>query len=110
MAITVNIYYSGTNGNARKFAEEMVSSGVVKDIRAEKGNLRYEYFYPMEDEETVLLIDSWNDQNAIDVHHASPMMAKIMELREKYDLHMKVERYVSDETGVPKADQAFIKE
>ena len=110
MAITVNIYYSGINGNARKFAEEMISSGVVKDIRAENGNLRYEYFYPMEDEETVLLIDSWNDQHAIDVHHASPMMAKIMELREKYDLHMKVERFVSDETGVPKADQAFIKE
>ena len=110
MAITVNIYYSGINGNARKFAEEMVSSGVVKDIRAENGNLRYEYFYPMEDEETVLLIDSWNDQQAIDVHHDSPMMAKIMELREKYDLHMKVERYVSDETGVPATDQAFIKE
>ena len=110
MAITVNIYYSGIKGNARKFAEEMVSSGVVKDIRAENGNLRYEYFYPMEDEETVLLIDSWNDQQAIDVHHASPMMAKITELREKYDLHMKVERYVSDEMGVPEADQAFIKE
>ena len=110
MAITVNIYYSGINGNARKFAEEMVSSGVVKDIRAENGNLRYEYFYPMENEETVLLIDSWSDQHAIDVHHASPMMAKIMELREKYDLHMKAERYVSDETGVPATDQAFIKE
>ena len=110
MAITVNIYYSGIKGNARKFAEEMVSSGVVKDIRAENGNLRYEYFYPMEDEETVLLIDSWSDQHSIDVHHASPMMAKIIELREKYDLHMKVERYVSDEMGVPEADQAFIKE
>ena len=110
MAITVNIYYSGINGNARKFAEEMVSSGIVKDIRAEDGNLRYEYFYPMEDEETVLLIDSWSDQHAIDVHHASPMMEKIIELREKYDLHMKVERYVSDETGVPATDQAFIKE
>ena len=110
MAITVNIYYSGVNGNAKKFAEEMISSGVVSDIRAEAGNLRYEYFFPMEDEETVLLIDSWKDQHAIDLHHASPMMAKITELREKYDLHMKVERYVSDETGVPETDKAFIKE
>ena len=41
MAITVNIYYSGMNGNAKKFAEEMVSSGIVSDIRAEDGNLRY---------------------------------------------------------------------
>lgn len=110
MAIIVNIFYSGVNGNAKKFAEEMVSSGVVSDIRAEKGNLRYEYFFPMEDKETVLLIDSWKDQYSIDVHHASPMMAKIIELREKYDLHMKVERYVSDENGVPATDMAFIKE
>lgn len=109
MAITVNIYYSGENGNARKFAEEMVASGVVSDIRAEDGNIRYEYFFPMDDKETVLLIDSWKDQHSIDVHHASPMMAKIIGLREKYDLHMTVERYVSDEAGVPNADQTFIR-
>ena len=47
MPITINIYYSGVNGNAKKFAEEMISSGVVRDIRAEEGNLRYEYFFPM---------------------------------------------------------------
>lgn len=110
MAVTVNIYYSGINGNARKFAEEMISSGVVNDIRAEAGNIRYEYFFPMADKETVLLIDSWKDQHAIDVHHASPMMARIIALREKYDLHMKVERYISDEGGVPVTDKAFIKE
>ena len=109
MAITVNIYYRGTNGNARKFAEEMVSSGIVRDIRAEEGNLRYEYFFPMEDEETVLLIDSWQDQHSIDIHHASPMMAKITQLREKYDLHMEVERFLSDETGIPATDKAIIK-
>lgn len=63
----------------------------------------------MGDEETVLLIDSWQDQHAIDLHHASPMMAQILELRVKYDLHMKVERYVSDEEGIPEGDQAFIR-
>lgn len=110
MAITVNIYYSGTDGNAKKFAEEMISSGIVHDIRAEDGNIRYEYFFPMDDKETVLLIDSWKDQRSIDIHHASPMMGKITQLREKYDLHMKVERYVSDEGGISEADKAFIKE
>lgn len=110
MSVTVNIYYSGVNGNAKKFAEEMVASGIVNDIRAEDGNIRYEYFFPMEDTETVLLIDSWKDQKSIDFHHASPMMKKITELREKYDLHMKAERYMSDEAGIPATDKAFIKE
>lgn len=110
MVITVNIYYTGVDGNARKFAEEMVLSGVVSDIRAEDGNLKYEYFFPMDDRETVLLIDSWKNQKSIDVHHASPMMKKIIELREKYDLHMRVERYVSDESEISETDQLFIKE
>ena len=37
-------------------------------------------------------------------------MKKIIKLREKYDLHMKVERYVSDEANAPETDHAFIKE
>lgn len=110
MAITVNIYYNGKNGNAKKFAQEMISSGTVNKIRAEAGNLKYEYFFPMDDEETVLLIDSWKDQESIDVHHASPMMEQISKLRDKYELRMKVERYVSDETGIPDSDKAFIKD
>lgn len=106
-AITVNLRYTGTGGNARAFAEEMMSSGTVEKIRAEKGNLRYEYYVSLEDPETVLLIDSWADQAAIDAHHASPMMATIAALREKYDLHMIVERYVS--TDAPKSEERFIR-
>lgn len=108
MSITINIYYTGTNGNAQKFAEEMTSSKIVNDIRAESGNIRYDYFFPIDDEETVLLIDSWEDQKSLDIHHASPMMQQIIKLREKYDLHMKVERYVSDEAGIPNQDKTFI--
>lgn len=107
MAITVNIYYTGENGNARKFAEEMLASGVVDAIRKEAGNIRYEYFLPIHDEETVLLIDSWENQQAIDLHHQTPMMQQIIALREKYDLHMRIERYVSDE--LPEKDKHFIR-
>lgn len=74
MAITVNLRYSGKDGNARSFAEEMISSGTVDKIRAEKGNLRYEYYISLDDPKTVLLIDSWADQAAIDVHHQSPII------------------------------------
>ncbi len=108
MSITVNIYYTGENGNARKFAEEMIKSRTVDKIRSENGNLRYEYFQPLDDPETILLIDQWTDQAAIDIHHASPMMQTIAELREKYGLKMKVERYISDDDGIPESDKIFI--
>ena len=107
--ITVNLYYTGLNGNARRFAEEMERSGTAAAIRSEDGNLRYAYFLSLEDPETVLLIDQWRDQAAIDAHHASLMMARIAELREKYDLHMTVERFVTEDTGVPDGDMDFIR-
>ena len=89
MSLTINIYYTGKDGSARKFAEEMVSSGVVDRVRAEEGNEKYEYFFPMDDPETDLLIDRWNNQEALDIHHKSPMMKEIADLRDKYHLHMK---------------------
>ena len=93
MSITINIYYKGENGNAKKFAEEMVSSGIVDRVRSEEGNLKYEYFFPMDDSETVLLIDRWQNEEALDIHHKSEMMKEIAELRNKYHLSMKVEKF-----------------
>ncbi len=96
MSITVNLYYTGRNGSARRFAEEMTASGIVDAVRAEEGNERYEYFLPMDDPETVLLIDRWRDQAALDVHHKSPMMAQIAALREKHQLRLRVERFIDE--------------
>ena len=107
MPITVNLRYTGVDGNARKFAEEMISSGTVDAIRSEAGNLSYEYYQSLDDPETILLIDSWASQEAIDAHHATPMMATIAELRKKYDLHMTVERYTG--ADMPETDNQFIR-
>ena len=97
MSIIVNIYYTGKNGAARKFAEEMISRGIVKEILEESGNEGYEYFL------------SVKNRKALDSHHASPMIEKILALREKYDLHMRVERFISEETEISNEDEAFIR-
>lgn len=107
MAIVVNLRYTGADGRALDFAREMMGGGTVDLIRAEEGNLRYEYYQSLDDPETVLLIDAWRDQAAIDMHHASPMMATIAALRDKYDLHMTVERYV-DADDAP-GDERFLR-
>ena len=107
MQITINIRYTGENSSVKYFLQEMRDSGTVDAIRAEPGNLRYEYYWSLEDPETVLLIDSWESQAALDAHHASPMMETIAELREKYDIHMTVERYVRAEDA--SADNIYIR-
>ena len=108
MSITINIYYKGKGDNAKKFAEEMIAHGLVEQIRAEKGNLRYQYFLPLDSADTVLLIDSWESQQALDAHHNSRIMEQIATLRQKYDLHMTVQRFNGTE-DIPIADLEFIK-
>ena len=108
MQLVINIYYTGVDGNARKFVEEMEKSGMADRIRQASGNLKYEYFYPVNDPETVLLVDCWDSQEALDKHHASEIMERITQLRIKYDLHMRVERYVPD-GSVPLSDAQFIR-
>lgn len=104
----IHILYTGAHGNAQRFAREMLSSGTVEAIRAVPGNLQYDYFVPIQDPESVLLVDAWENQAALDAHHASPMMQKIAHLREKYDLHMQVQRFTEEES-IPDKDKAFIR-
>ena len=73
MNLTINIYYTGEKGDAKKFAEEMISSGLVDRIRKEEGNIKYEYFFPIDEPETVLLIDKWKDEESLDIHHKPPL-------------------------------------
>ncbi len=105
--LVINIYYSGKNGAARSFAKAMEKTGLLELIRSEPGNLGYNYFYPVQDEETVLLIDKWVDQKALDAHHQSPLMGQIAELRDRFDLHMRVERYISIEDNP--LDEGYIR-
>ncbi len=98
MPITVNILYTGKDTAALDFAHEMLSSGIVEQVQKEIGNLRYEYFVPIADNRSVLLIDEWENQAAIDEHHKSEMMKEIASLRNKYHLRMRVTRYTASES------------
>ncbi len=66
MAIMVHITYKGSANNAQLFTNEMLDSGIIEKIRKNPGNLQYDYFIPISDPHSVLLIDCWKDQQALD--------------------------------------------
>ncbi|MCK8617982.1 antibiotic biosynthesis monooxygenase [Fructobacillus sp. M158] len=77
MKVTVNIIYSETNNNTHLFAKEMIKSGTVTDIKLQEGNIKYDYYLPIDNLNELLLVDEWVSQDAIDLHHKSPMMKKL---------------------------------
>ena len=84
--LSINIRYTGPKGAAKKYVKEMEQSGIAARIRAVEGCIRYDYFFPADDPDGLLLIDEWADQAALDRYHASPMMQEAAALREKYKL------------------------
>ena len=58
MTLTIHVYYKGDRDCAINFAREMLESGLVAEIRNQKGNLKYEYFLPIEKREPFSLLIS----------------------------------------------------
>ncbi|MFV0288915.1 MAG: antibiotic biosynthesis monooxygenase [Mycoplasmatales bacterium] len=88
----------------------MTNLGIVNKIKKQKGNLKYEYFIPVETSNKLLLIDQWISQEDLDRHHSSSMMNDIIKLRDKYSLKMKVERFISDNKSITENDKKYIKD
>lgn len=93
MSLTMILSYTGAPGAAQAFAKEMQDTGIVNATRNREGNLRYEFLQPLDTPDTIVLIDTWENQAALDAHHESKIMGDIAALREKYDLHMQAQRY-----------------
>ena len=106
--LTILLRYRGKGGSALLFSREMHESGLMEEIRIEEGNVRYEHYRSLEDPEVLLLlVDSWEPQEALDLHHASPIMGRIASLREKYDLVVDAERFLP--AGENPGDERFLR-
>lgn len=108
MPIIVHLTYTGKEDHAKHLVQEMESRGIASTIRKRPGNLKYDYYFPYSQANSILLIDMWEDQEALDVHHASPEMKQILDLREKYDLKVHAERFIASSDEIPEWDRSFL--
>lgn len=52
--------------------------------RAEEGNVLYDYFLNPQDENDVLLVEKWRDDEALSLHYAAEHFAELGLVKEKY--------------------------
>lgn len=104
--ITINIRYNAPNGGALKYMKEMEATGLADSIRAIKGCMRYDYFIPQDDPESVLLIDQWEDLAALNRYHSSPVMKQAEALRAKYKLERNAQMFTPMRPGGPRPGAA----
>ena len=98
MAITVNIRYKGKEGAARKFAMEMMDSGVVQKIREEERNSVYNLYIEKEKEVVTGIVQRIIGKNvSLNLGKADAILAEgEMAEGETFRIGQRVKVYVLD--------------
>jgi len=90
--LILHVTYTLKPDMAHRFVEELEQGPALK-VRAEDGNICYDYFFPANDNNKVLLVEKWRDEAALAAHMAMPHMADVRSIKEKYAESTAIEKY-----------------
>ena len=79
--IVLNVIYKCKPGMRDKFLKTIVAEGIDVACRAESGNIKYDYYFSAADHDELLLVEKWNDSEALAVHGGQPHFARLGELK-----------------------------
>lgn len=91
--LILHVTFRTKPGTRELFVKEVLDAGIAKASEQESGNYYYDFFFSAENEEDVMLLEKWENQNALDLHCEQPHFKAIGELKEKYVLHTDYEKY-----------------
>ena len=89
----INVTYTMKPGARADFLAGLAACGVRGAVLQEEGCLQYDYFLPLEGEDSVLLMEKWTSREAQKVHLTQPHMAKVVALKEQFVADTKLEFY-----------------
>jgi len=91
--IVLNVTYTIKPGKREEFYIKVKESGIVEQSRLEEGNLKYEYYIPIESDNEILLIEIWKDLAAQNTHKELDHFNKLQKIKEDYVTDVKFEKY-----------------
>ena len=91
--IVLNVTYKCKPGAREEFLEMIMAHGIDVASRAETGNVKYDYYIPVENEDERLLVEKWANSDALALHSRQPHFAKLGELKPEYVTETVIERF-----------------
>ena len=83
-ALTMLVTYKAKPGMRQTYVQQLRSSGILKKIREENGCLSYDFYFSEEDENTLLLVEQWQDADCQKIHLEQPHMKEAMAVKDQY--------------------------
>lgn len=78
------VIYKLKENCADAFIKEIYENGIPETTRGENGCLGYDYFVSAEKEDTVVLIEKWENKEAQAIHLGQPHIKCLREIKDKY--------------------------
>ena len=84
MEVNLLVTYTAKPGCREQFVRDVVAQGILAAVQAEEGCRQYEYFFSVENENTVLLKERWESDAHLRAHLAQPHMSALGNIKKQY--------------------------
>ncbi len=92
--LVLNVTYRCKPGMRDSFLERLESEGIGAGSRADKGNIKYDYYLPANGgDDELLLVEKWESAEALALHIAQPHLAKLRAFKDEYVCESVVEKF-----------------
>ena len=92
--IILNVTYKCKPDLREEFLEMIMTEGIDQACRAEAGNIKYDYYIPVEDSDDLLLLEKWRNADALAEHGRQPHMARLKEIKAEYVIDTIIEKFI----------------
>lgn len=79
--LLLNVTYTMKPSMRDTFLNAVQTQGILDTVRREDGCLQYAYYLPVEEADTLLLVECWQDRAAQQAHLATPHMAALGKIK-----------------------------
>ncbi len=91
--LILHVTFLAKPGEREIFVKEVLDAGIAKASEAENGNYYYDFFFSAENEDEVMLLEKWENQEVLDVHSQQSHYTALGEIKNKYILKTTIDKY-----------------
>ena len=91
--IVMHVTYKCKPDMRDEFLEMIFTEGIDAASRAEEGNIKYDYYTPVDSSDELLLVEKWSDADVLALHHAQPHFVRLGELKKEFVVETVIEKY-----------------
>lgn len=91
--LLLNVVYTVKDGKREEFYNLLRDKGIIEKSRNEEGNIKYDYFFPVDNSNDILLLEIWTNIKAHQIHSETDHFKELQELKNEYILNVEIEKF-----------------